>query len=262
MELGKIRFSRLCHEELARKKERDGIGLLAEKRMHGILKRFFCDDFACHEVKVMGRGEKKRRFVADVLTPEGQIFEIQTGSLYPMRAKLAFYMEETDYKVTVVHPLLADKQICVLQKDTGEVLAARKSPVHETPLVGLAELKLFASYLLDPRFSYCMPLLSVTEYRFSEPPKGRRRRASARYELLPDALLDTVWLHSAADVSALFPDTPQLAGEFTAATFGKHTRLRGYALYDVLSVFETLGIIAQCGKQGRAKLYRRVGFDG
>ena len=93
-ESDKIRFERLCHEELLRTKERDGIGLLAEKRLHSVLKRFVCDDFSCHEQKVPAQDEKKRRFVADVRTKDGHIFEIQTGKIYPLRQKITFYMEQ------------------------------------------------------------------------------------------------------------------------------------------------------------------------
>ena len=93
----KITFEKLCYEELGRVKERDGIGLYAEKRLHSVLKRWLCDDFATHEQNVAGRDEKKRKFIADVLTPDGHIFEIQTGSLYPLQQKLAFYLEKTEH---------------------------------------------------------------------------------------------------------------------------------------------------------------------
>ena len=254
-EAGKIRFLRLAHEELSREKTRDGIGLLAEKRLHGLLKRWVLDDAACHEVKVVGRGEKKRRFVADILTPEGEIVEVQTGKLYPMRSKIAFYMEETDHPVTVLHPLFLEKRISWLDAHTGEVAARKKSPLHEKPLHGLAELKPYIHLLGSPRFTVCFPSLEVEEYRLLDGWGKKGKRGSHRYELIPVALLDTLWLRTREDYAALFPADPRLAAPFTAKAFSRVTHLRGYALYDVLAVFEGLGVIEKCGKEGRAALW-------
>ncbi len=258
METGKIKFMRLCYEELSREKVRDGIGLLAEKRLHGLLKRWVVDDPACHEIKVTGGGEKPRRFVADILTPAGEIFEIQTGDLYPMRKKLEFYMQETDYTVTVVHPLFAVKYISWFDPASGEVTSRKKSPLHQTPLHGIAQLKPYIAYLGNPRFSLCFPLIEVDEYRLLDGWGKGGKLGSHRYELIPMSLIDTCYLHTREEYAALFPQDELPAGAFTAKIFGKVTRLRGYDLYDALAVFEALGVIEKCGKEKRAALYRKT----
>ena len=66
-------------------------------------------------------------------------------------------------------------------------------------------------------------------------------------------LKDTVHLVAAADYLDHFPSS--LPAEFTAKEFSKHTRLRGYALYDAISVYEALGALERVGKQGRATLF-------
>ena len=257
MEAGKIRFLRIADEELSREKLRDGIGLLAEKRLHSVLKRWVLDDFSCHEIKIEGQGARPRKFVADVLAPTGEIFEVQTGKLYPMRTKLAFYMTQTTYPVTVVHPLLAVKYISWLDGRSGEVTSRKKSPKKQTPLHALAQLRPFLDYLGTPRFSLCLPLLEVDEYRLLDGWGRGGKRGSHRYELIPIALLDTVYLREKADYVALFPADERLDVPFTAKTFGKVSRLAGYALYDALTVFEALDVIEKCGKEGRAALYRK-----
>ena len=258
MEAGKIKFLRLCYEELSREKVRDGIGLLAEKRLHGLLKRWVIDDSTCHEVQVAGEGDRRRRFVADIMTPAGEIVEVQTGSLYPMRKKLAFYMEETAYSVTVLHPLLATKYISWLDPESGEVTARKKSPLHQTPLHAIAELKPYIKYLGDPRFSLCLPLITVEEYRLLDGWGKGGKRGSHRFELIPLTLEDTCRLCAREDYAALFPQNEQLSVPFTAKTFGNVTRLKGYDIYDALAVFEALGVIEKCGKEGRAALYRKI----
>ena len=249
-----LRFSRLCHEELSRDKVREGIGLLEEKRLHSVFKRWVCDDFETHEQKVPGRGEKSRKFVADVLTKEGEIFEIQTADLYPMRRKIEFYMNETDHNVTVLHPLIGKKQILWMHPETGELTPAR-STLREGVLHGVAQLKAFLPYLCTPRFHLIFPVIEAEEYRLLDGWGKGGKRGSHRYELLPRALTDVYRLSTREDFLAIFPETP---AEFTAKEFGKFTRLRGYDLYDALAVFEGLGIIEKCGTRGRAALWRKV----
>lgn len=258
MEAGKIRFMRLLHEELSRERVRDGIGLLAEKRLHALLKRWVEEDSTRHEVKVTGRGEKPRRFVADILTAAGEIVEVQTGKLYPLRQKLAFYMEQTHHPVTVLHPLFATKYISWLDRETGEIASRKKSPHHEGVLHGIAQLKPFIPYLGSPRFTLCLPLLEVDEYRLLDGWSHNKKRGSHRYEIIPMSLLDTCYFREKGDYAAAFPADARLEGAFTAKVFGKVTRLRGYALYNALAVFEGLGVIEKCGKEKRAALYRKI----
>ncbi len=251
----KITFAKLCHEELMREKERDGIGLYAEKRLHSVLKRWMYDDFSAHEQKVPKRGGKMSRFVADILTPDGEIIEIQTGELYPLARKIAFYMEETDLKVTLVHPLIAEKQISWMEPETGELVSRNRSPKHDSVLSGIALLKPFAPYLGDPRFSLLFPFVELDEYRLLDGYGKARKLRSHRYELIPLALRDCVAFCDKTDFLSYFPQ--ELPLQFTAKAFGKHTRLRGYALYDAIAVFEALGALSRIGKEGRSTLFQR-----
>ena len=256
MERGKIAFARLCHEELSRDKARDGIGLYAEKRLHSVLKRWVCDDFAAHEQKVPQRDGKTSRFVADVLTRDGDIFEIQTASLYRLVRKITFYLEETDFRVTLVHPLAARKYISWLDPASGEVTKRNKSPHSATPLEGISELKPFLSLLDNPRFTVIFPMVELDEYRLLDGWGRNKKRGSHRYELIPLSLLETVVVESSADILHHFP--AELPEEFVAKDFAKATRLRGYALYDALSIFVSLGRILPVGKRGRAVLYQNI----
>ena len=248
-----LSFLRLCHEELSREKLRSGIGLLEEKRLHSVFKRWVCDDFACHEQNVAGRGEKKRKFVADVLTREGRIFEIQTAKLYPLLKKMEFYMNETDHDVTVLHPLIQKKQIFWMQPDTGEIAKPTRSTLRETPLHAIAQLRPFLPYLTSGRLSLCLPAIEVEEYRLLDGWGKGGKRGSHRFELIPVKLFEVYRLSAREDYLTYLPELP---AEFTAKEFGKLTRLGGYDLYNALAVYEGLSAVEKCGKRGRAALYR------
>lgn len=250
-----LSFARLCHEELSRVKVREGIGLLEEKRLHSVCKRWLSDDFATHEQKITGNGEKKRRFVADVLMPDGQIFEVQTGKLFPLRKKLEFYFQETAHPVCILHPLIAKKHVSWMDPETGELKKRSRSPKRERPLHGIAQLKPFLPYLEAPRFSLILPEIEAEEFRLLDGWGREKRRGSHRFELIPTKLLEVYRFTCAADYLAQFPaDAP---AQFTAKEFGKLTHLRGYALYDALAVFEGLGAIEKHGTRGRATVWER-----
>ena len=252
----KITFEKLCYEELSRVKDRDGIGLYAEKRLHSVLKRWMYDDFAAHEKKVPERGGKISRFVADILTPDGEIVEIQTGELYPLARKMAFYMEKTDHRVTLVHPLAAEKWVSWLDPETGEVKERNRSTKREGVLHGIARLKSIAPFLDHDRLTVLFPLLTLEEFRLLDGWVKNPKRRSHRYELIPLALQESVALCKKEDYAPYFP--ADLPDRFTAKIFGKHTRLRGYDLYDAIAVFEALGFIRRLGKEGRSYVFERV----
>lgn len=249
-------FLRCCREESAQKKARDSIGLLSEKQLHGVLKRWITEDFSCHEKKITANDGTKSFAVADVLLPGGEIAEIQTGSLYPLRRKIAFYMEKTDCRVTLVHPLSEQKRLCWIDPVSGEITASRKSPKKQTALSALGALKPFLAYLADPRFTVWFPALATEEYRFLDGRGSRRKHGSHRKELFPTDLLGVTVLRTKEDYLALFPSG--LPSCFTAKEFSRVTHLgRGYNLYDVLAVFCALGMLEKTEKCGRSYLYRQ-----
>jgi hypothetical protein len=221
-----------------------------------VCKRWLSDDFATHEQRITGEGEKKRRFVADVCMPDGRIFEIQTGKLYPLLKKMQFYMQETAHPVCILHPLLARKYISWMQPDTGEIQKRSRSTKSEKPLHAIAQLKPFLPWLTDPRFSLILPEIEAEEFRLLDGWGNSGRRGSHRFELIPTKLLALHRFCGAADYLAHFPaDAPTT---FTAKEFGRLTHLRGYALYDALAVFEGLGAIRKSGTRGRATVWERT----
>ena len=98
-----LHFARIA-EEFARgdAAEQSGIGTLSEKRLHAVIKRYLSEDESTHERPVADlladadTPVSKKPMVADILA-DGHIFEVQTGSCYPLRKKLEWYMTHTAY---------------------------------------------------------------------------------------------------------------------------------------------------------------------
>ena len=112
----------LCEREAERADGTAGerFELYAEKRLHRILKDFISEDKATQEQSV-------GKYTADAIVGE-EIFEIQTKSLRPLLPKLSYYLENTEYRVTVVHPIVAEKTLIRAERETGEVLSCKRSP--------------------------------------------------------------------------------------------------------------------------------------
>ena len=241
------RFAALCEEEasIVERGNGEGIGTYGEKRLHRILKRFVCDDVHAWEVPVVGR------YVADVLT-EGQITEIQTGSFRPLTSKLRAYLERTDYGVTVVHPILAEKTIYRMDRESGELHYKKRSPKRGRAEDILPQLYWLGELLPDPRLTVKVLLIRADEHRFSERMRYRKEGAYES-ELYPRELLECVTLQGLSDYEAFLPPD----SSFTAAEYGKFSKLRGRNVYSALNFFCAVGLLRR-EKEGNHYRYFRT----
>lgn len=253
---GKATFYRLTAEEVQRKKERGSIGLLAEKRLHSVLKRWVTDDFSRHEVRVRSETGGKRFAVADVCLENGEVAEIQTGALYPLCRKMDFYMNDTNRRVTLIHPVLTEKHVTRISPEGGTVGTRRRSPKRETVLAAAGQLKPFAKYFETGRFEVWFVSLAAEEFRLSRVSSRGKGRGSRRFELIPTELFGVTVLKSLRDLLPLLPE--DLPARFTAKEFAARVRpIDSFALYDLLFVLEEGGLLQKCGKEGRSAVYEK-----
>ena len=244
--LDKQLFSELCEaDRIMNPYDGDSIGTYNEKRLHRIFKRMVTDNAECYEVR-------QGRFVSDVVCPSG-ITEIQTASFRPLEKKIKYYLENTVMDVTVICPVIAQKQIIRADKDTGEVLSSKRSPKKSKGLDALCELYHLREPFPHQRLTVLIPHIAAEEYRFSE--RVRYRKAGAYdNDLRPTELLDCTVLRSAEDCLALIPDALKqkefTAAELIAATGIRNTRKRYY----LLTFLEHLGCLER-KKEGRKVTY-------
>lgn len=244
---GRERFAVLCEREAERADATAGdrFELYAEKRLHRILKDFISEEDGTQEVSV-------GKYTADVLVGN-EIFEIQTKSLRPLLPKLSYYLEHTDYRLTVVHPILAEKTLIRADRDTGEVLSCKKSPKKGRAADGLSELYWLSSLLPNERLAVKLLLLRADEVRYSERVRYRRTGAYDS-ELFPRELLSEVVLQSREDYRIFLPEE---RSDFTAAEYAKFSKLRGRKLYSALNTLCAVGVLRK-EQEGKKYRYRRI----
>ena len=248
----KERFARICREitatPLPSDKSYDGeIGTYNEKRMHMILKHFVCEDKSTHEIAI------GKRYIADILC-DGEIYEIQTGSFFPLKKKLAYYLENTDHHVTVVHPVAVEKRKIWMDTESGEMRPTRMSrgKIEDE----LSELVYISELLASGRISVWFLLIGEEEYRFLNGWSRDKKRGSSRYERLPTDIFDEIALNSPEDYATLLPEG--LPESFTAAEYAKAAKQRnGRRVYMALAALTKIGVLENAPKRGRAAVWKR-----
>ena len=218
-----------------------GIGSLSERLIHKILKYTVEPDDSYHEIKYKG-------LVADVKR-EDEIYEIQTRGFERLSDKLDAFLSEC--KVTVIHPIIAEKQIFRFDKATGEITGPRKSPSPKTVFDSAYEIFKLRRFLFNPDFEIKLFLLSVDEYKNVE--RKKRYGPTDLIERIPKRLLDVVTLSCVKDYYAFIP--PGLPVEFTSADYVKCARSRSRYCYYGVRLLSELGIVKKIGKRGRAYLF-------
>ena len=246
-EAHKARFDRLCEEAMRRdiRIADSGIGTLGEKRLHAVIKRYLCEDVDCHEV-----GVPDRRFVSDIRIGN-EIYEVQTGDFYPMKEKIAYYMEHTDCTVTVVHPLSAVRWMSWVDPKTMEISPRRRVPRAEHLADILPQLHSLSTHLQNPRLKFRVLMLETQDFRLLNSRAKNPKYRSKHYECIPLAMLDEINFESPQDFRKLIPES--LPAHFTVKDFSKTAKLYGRDAYLAVYALVALGIAEQAEPIGRAK---------
>lgn len=238
-------FHRLCLEDAAlSENDGDGIGTYNEKRFHRIFKRFVTDDASCYEIKI-------GKYVADVLC-DGHITEIQTTAYAKLAPKIRYYLEQTDYTVSVVMPLICERLIIRADRETGEVRYTRRSPQKKGLSDAFANLYYLRELLPNERLMVHVMLVSAEEYRYSERMRYRREGAYDR-DVRPVDIREEIVLRGKEAYLRFIPQS--LKGrEFDAKEFGKATGMSGRGLYSALNTLTDMGLLLR-RKQGNKYIY-------
>ena len=244
MTLDSEKFESLCKEYNSDWRVQSHIGTYNEKRLHLILKRMVTDRFESYEVKIGS-------YVADVLE-DGHITEIQTGGLYPLRDKLGYYLSSTDYRITVIHPVIASKRILRVDKESGEVLRCRRSPRRIKSGEIFEEIYRIGEYVRDDRLEIIILYLSADEHRYSDEAVRYRKTGKYDSELFPQSILKYESFCGAEDYRYLLSDCPEL---FTAKEYGKLKGMSGRPLYSTLNLLCQLGLLSRRKKNSRSYEY-------
>ena len=244
------RFSRICESAMKERRTQgeQGVGTLAEKWQHQIIKRYLSEDPTDHEIRVCDT----RRFVSDVRVGN-DAYEVQTGDFAPMAKKIAYYLESTDLTVTVVHPIPKDRWVSWVDPSTAEISPRRRSPRHGKASDILPRLYPLIPMLPNVRLKFRVLLLETHDFRLLSERKKNPHRGGERYERIPISLIEDIPLESPLDFEQFLPQS--LPSPFTVKDFSKATKLVGRDAYSAVRVLAALGLVEPTEKVGRSMAF-------
>ena len=239
----KERFSEACRALCGEVPSRNRIGVLSEKTLHSVIKRFIEPNEALQEVKVGG-------YYADIKNDDG-IFEVQTRSFNRLRGKLTSYLETE--RVTIVYPIPATKRLIWIDAQTGELTSPRKSPKRGNYFDAFPELYKLDMLIANESLRVLLLLIDMDEYRYLNGWSVDGKKGSTRHERCPIALVDSLLLATKEDYEGLLPS--DLCSPFTSKEFASAARIRTRIAQIVLTVLSKRGTVQCVGKGGRLNLY-------
>ena len=242
----KERFSEACRALCGSVSSRNVIGVLSEKTLHSVIKRFIEPNEALQEVKVGG-------YYADIKNHDG-IFEVQTRSFNRLRTKLATYLEAE--RVTVVYPIPATKRLIWIDAQTGELTSPRKNPKRGSYFDAFPELYKLDMLIANESLRVLMLLIDMDEYRYLNGWSTDGKKGSTRHERYPIALADSLLIATKEDYEGLLPF--DLGSPFTSKDFASAAKIRTRIAQTVLAVLSKRGAVQCVGKSGRLNLYMKA----
>ena len=241
----KQRFSEACRALCGEVPSRKKIGVLSEKTLHSVIKRFIEPNEALHEVKISG-------YYADIKNDDG-IFEVQTRSFNKLRAKITSYLETE--RVTIVYPIPATKRLIWIDAQTGELTTPRKSPKHGSYFDAFPELYKLDMLIANESLRVLLLLIDMDEYRYLNGWSTDGKKGSTRHERYPIALADSLLIATKEDYEGLLPS--DLCSPFTSKEFAAAAKTRLRIAQTVLTVLLKRGAVQCVGKSGRLNLYMK-----
>lgn len=186
---------------------------------------------------------------------DGQLVEIQYGSLGAIREKIRDLLENHD--VLVVKPLAARKYLVNKTKRGGRVKSARYSPTKQTFHNLFDDLVHFVNVFPHPRLTIEAILTEQEEHRV---PAQKRRRRSKGYRVEDRKLTSLgkrLRLATLGDLLSML--SPQLPTPFTTADIAHTSEIPRWLAQKMAYCLRKTEAARTVGKRGNALLYCSAG---
>ena len=219
-----------------------------ERSLHHSLKIYFCPDEEKHEIKI-------GRFVADACDGK-TIFEIQTGNFSPLRKKIQFYLENTDYEIVIVRPIAKNRRIFWLDESSGVLnKSPRPSPKHENLASGIADIFYLNEFLGEKRLSFCFVLMEINEIRLLDGYGKQKKIRATSVDRLSGEIYSLHYINCIDDIqNVLYPLLPD--GQFSREELSNSLKLKGLKLWSMQKLLLENGLLF-CEKDGNKLIFSK-----
>lgn len=242
-----LEFEKAKDKIIGIERQRDGIGTLAEKSVHAVLKNYFAPNEDHHEIPIEG-------YVADIYTGK-EIIEIQTRQFDRMRDKLTAFLPICP--VTIVYPVPAKKILVWIDPDTGEEVERRKSPMKASIYDIFEELYRIKNFLTEENLRFKMVFLELEEWKLLDGYGKDKKKRASKHDRVPLKMTGEMSMECKEDYLQFVP-FELLEEEFTSKDFAKAAKIHPREAGTVLHILHYIGILDRVGKQGNAYVYRVI----
>ncbi len=227
--------------------ETEGLNLYSEGSLHAQVKLWLARPGDRLEAKVDGK-------VVDLLRADGELVEVQTGSLGKIVPKV-LALAAAGHRVRVVHPIAAETSIRRLDPKTGELLSTRRSPKHGDLYSLFDELVRAAGLIAARNVAVELLLVRAVETRTRDGTGSWRRRGDRNLDRELAEVLSSRVLRTRGQWLALIPK--DLDPPWTSASLGAALGIESWRARKILYCFTREGLLVEAGKESRLKTYDR-----
>jgi hypothetical protein len=190
-------------------------------------------------------------FVADGISKDGEIIEVQTGSFGPLKRKIKDLIAQG--RVRIVHPIIVNKYIDVF--DTGGNKQYRRKSPRKGSEWDLFKALLYAPDLpRTPGLTIELVLVDILETRVQDGKGSWRRKGVSITGRELAACRGTVSFTSVTDYRRFIPFGEE--EEFTSGDLKEKARIQGPLAAKTLYVLAKMGLVKRVGKKGKFWKYK------
>ena len=224
------------------------IGTLSEKSIHRTLKEFIESDSEKQEVAV-------GRYIADICyTNRKEIIEIQTKSFKNLVPKLEYYLRN-GYTVKIVYPLILNKEIHWIDKESNEVVEIRKSSKKGRIQDIFRELYWVYKYIIENSVELEIYGLNAVETKYLDGYGASQKKRATKIDKEPTEIIGYTPIRNKEDFIKFIPEALRNK-EFTSNEYKKAVKSNDKYLSSGLKILREIGIIKIVDKRGNSFVYK------
>lgn len=225
--------------------ERAGINLYAEYSLHAQIKEYLARPGDRLEASVEGK-------IIDLVRADGELVEVQTGHLGQIKAKV-LELASMGYRLRVVHPVSATRELRRLEPVTQELLSTRRSPKRGDVYSLFDELVRAPEFIAVRGVTVEVLMIRSTETKMRDGSGSWWRKGDRTIDKELTEVLSSRSFQSEDEWLALIPG--ELEPPWTSASLGEALGIGPARARKLLYCFVRGGLLAELGKRGRGKMY-------
>lgn len=222
------------------------VGTLNEKSIHSTIKNYFESDKEFQEVKV-------GNYVADIKR-NNQIIEIQTKDFKKLIPKIEYYLKN-EYNIKIIYPVIITRYINWIDKESGDIIERKKSPVKGCIQDALLEIYWIHKYLNNNLFELSIITLNAEEYKLLDGFGQNNKKKATKIDKVPTEIIEEIQIDSIRDLNKLIPNT--LKREFTSKEFIKESKSRKKWAGSYVKLLREIRVISIVRKEGNTYIYEK-----